>query len=149
MYLQTLFFRSKKVWLEWPVEHVALWVTSHEQWRRNTVFELRKKEEVAELPKVLDDFQDPYLSKKWPCIASTVFCCTFKDGSYRQPGSFTCWRGPEGVTVKVVDNELDCAWQHTSDSFEKALNVIEKQLTEGKVANRSNFSRGAPRKRKK
>lgn len=113
------------------------------------MFELRKKEELKDLPKVIDDFSDPLIAKKWPCIHDVVFRVTFKDGSYRQPGILGCWRGPEGVTVKVTDNELDCAWQHTSETFEKAMNVVEGQLAAGKPANKSNFSRSEPRRRKK
>lgn len=113
------------------------------------MFELRKKEELKELPMVVDDFQDPLIFKRWPAIHATVYCNTFKDGSYRQPGVLTSWRGPEGVTVKVVDNELDMAWQHTSESFEKACNIIEKQLLENRAGNRSNQARTEPRRRKK
>lgn len=112
-------------------------------------FALRKKEELGELPLVLDDFEEPFISKKWPAVHATVFTCTFPDGTYRKPGLFTCWRGPEGVTVKVVDNELDMGWQHTAPTFEKALSVIEGQIAAGKLGNRSNKARSEPRPKRK
>lgn len=105
------------------------------------MFELRKKEANGELPKFLDDFADPFFAKHAPAVGDTVFKNAFPDGSARSTGFLMVWRGPEGVTVKVTDDEIGGVWQFTADTFERALKRCEDALQKGLTPNRSPKSR--------
>lgn len=103
--------------------------------------ELRRRQENGELPKLLDSFSDPYFSKHCPNVGDFCFKNSFPDGSARQTGVITVWRGAEGITVKLYDAEVSESWQFTAETFEKALKRLEAALQAGEAGNRSPKSR--------
>jgi hypothetical protein len=100
------------------------------------MFELRTREERGELPALLDSFSDPFFEKKFPAVGAVLFANSTSAGKVRKTGSFSMWRSPEGITVKVSDNEYGETYQFTADSFEKALGRVEKALQEGLRGNK-------------
>ena len=113
------------------------------------MFELRKRQETGELPKLLDSFADPFFEKEAPACGMSLFTNAMPDGTARETGLFLCWRSPEGITVKVTDNELGQSWQYTAETFLKALKLCEKALQNGLQGNRSMKSRPQNGKKKK
>lgn len=111
-------------------------------------FELRKRQDNGQLPKLLDSFSDPFFEKEAPAVGQSCFTNSFADGSYRETGLLLIWRSPEGLTVKLTDNELGQSWQYTAESFLKALKLVEKALQAGLAGNRSMKSRPGKHGRK-
>ena len=101
------------------------------------MFELRKREADGSLPKAKDDFVDDWFSKHAPAVGQVVFQSAFPDGTARKPGFFTMWRSPDGVTVKVTDNEVQMCWQYSAETFQQAVKLVEKALQGGMAGNRS------------
>lgn len=112
------------------------------------MFELKTREERGELPALLDSFTDPFFEKKYPAVGAVLFSSSTSSGKVRKTGSFSMWRSPEGITVKVTDQELGETFQFTSDSFEKALSRVEKALQEGVRGNKPTPA-PKPRQRRK
>ena len=110
------------------------------------MFELRKRMADGSLPPAKDDFIDPFFAKRAPAVGQTLFQSAFPDGTARKPGFFTMWRSPDGVTVKLTDNEVQMCWQYSAECFEEALKQLEKALQAGLQGNRS-FSSKAGRKK--
>jgi hypothetical protein len=112
------------------------------------MFELKTREERGELPALLDGFSDPFFEKKFPAVGAVLFCSSTGSGRVRKTGSFSMWRSPEGITVKLTDNEMGETYQFTSESFEKALGRIERALQEGQRGNKPSIEK-KPRQRRK
>jgi hypothetical protein len=119
-----------------------------EQWREILMFELRTREERGELPALLDSFSDPWFEKKYPAVGLVLFANATASGKVRKTGSFAAWRSPEGITVKISDNELGETYQYTAESFERALARVEKALQEGVRGNKPSAEK-KPRQRRK
>jgi hypothetical protein len=100
------------------------------------MFELRTREERGELPALLDSFVDPFFEKKYPAVGLVLFANATSSGKVRKTGSFSMWRSPEGITLKVSDNEYGEHYQFTAETFEKALQRVEKALQEGQRGNK-------------
>jgi hypothetical protein len=105
------------------------------------VFELRRKQQNGELPKLLDSFTDPFFERHAKAVGEVAFKNSYPDGTARQTGLITIWRGAEGITVKVFDSEVSESWQYTAETFEKALKRLETALQAGESGNRSPKSR--------
>ncbi len=105
------------------------------------MFELRTREEQGDVPLLNDSFVDPFFEKECPAVGATLFTNSAKSGKVRETGLLLVWRGPEGITVKVTDHELDQSWQYTAETFQKALRLVEKALQGGLAGNRSAKSR--------
>jgi hypothetical protein len=112
------------------------------------MFELKTREERGELPALLDSFADPFFEKKYPAVGMVLFCSSTTSGRVRKTGSFSMWRSPEGITVKLSDNEMNETYQFTSETFERALARIEKALQEGQRGNKPSAEK-KPRQRRK
>jgi len=110
------------------------------------MFELRKREADGSLPKAKDDFVDAWFSKNAPAVGQVLFQAAYPDGSSRKPGFFTVWRSPDGVTVKLTDNEVQMCWQYSADGFLEAVKQVEKALQAGFAGNRA-FSSKSGRKK--
>lgn len=110
------------------------------------MFELRKREADGSLPKAKDDFLEPWFSKHAPAVGMVVFQSAFPDGTARKAGFFTMWRSPDGVTVKVTDNEVLMCWQYSAETFEGAVKLVEKALQSGMAGNRAFSSKSGRRK---
>lgn len=112
------------------------------------MFELKTREERGELPALLDSFADPFFEKKYPATGAVLFCSSSLSGRVRKTGSFAMWRSPEGITVKVSDNEMGETYQFTAETFEKALSRVEKALQDGLRGNKPSAEK-KPRQRRK
>jgi len=112
------------------------------------MFELKTREERGELPALVDSFSDPFFEKKFPAVGLVLFSNSTSSGRVRKTGSFSMWRSPEGITVKLVDNEYSETYQFTSETFEKALGRVEKALQEGVRGNKPSIEK-KPRQRRK
>lgn len=112
------------------------------------VFELKKREENGEVPKLIDDFEDPWFKKEAPAVGAVLFAASFPDGTVRESGYLSVWRGAEGITVKLTDDHIKSCWQFTSETFHKALGLVEKALQTGKPGNRSMMARASSKKKK-
>jgi hypothetical protein len=123
-------------------------VPAENEWREILMFELKTREERGELPALLDSFSDPFFEKKFPAVGAVLFCSSTGSGRVRKTGSFSMWRSPEGITVKLADNEMAETYQFTSETFEKALGRIEKALQEGQRGNKPSIEK-KPRQRRK
>lgn len=110
------------------------------------MFELRKREADGSLPKAKDDFLDPWFAKNAPAVGAVVFQSAFPDGTARKPGFFTMWRSPDGVTVKVTDNECQLCWQYSAETFQDAIKLVEKALQAGMAGNRAFSTKTGRRK---
>jgi len=100
------------------------------------MYELKTREERGELPPMLDSFSDPFFEKKYPAIGLCLFANATSSGRIRKTGSFSMWRSPEGITIKLSDNEYGEHYQFTGETFEKALAKLEKALQEGLRGNK-------------
>lgn len=112
------------------------------------MFELKKYTANGELPKLVDDFADPFFEKLCPAVGMVLFKSAFPSGDPREMGYLSVWRGPEGIVVRVQDNENSMCWQVTGETFQGALKGVEKLLQEGRTGNASMKGR-SPRKRGK
>jgi hypothetical protein len=138
--------RSKKVWQRWPVEQVPLSVCDLSLWENILMFELRKRMADGTLPPAKDEFVDAFFAKHAPAVGQVVFQTAFQDGSPRKPGFFTMWRSPDGIAVKVTDNEIEQCWQYSAETFLDALKQVEKALQGGLSGNRSFATRTGRKK---
>lgn len=128
--------------------HVPTRVEAAGDWREILMFELKTREERGELPAMLDSFVDAFFEKKFPAVGAVLFSNSTASGKVRKTGSFAMWRSPEGITVKVSDNELGETFQFTAESFEKALGRVEKALQDGGRGNKPTAEK-KPRQRRK
>lgn len=133
--------KSKVLWNSWCIFPAKLRVESYDEWGIQMAFELRKRQTNGEVPKLLDSFQDPFFQKEAPAVGLSCFTNSFPDGEHRETGLLLVWRSPEGLTVKLTDNELGQSWQYTAETFLKALHLVEKALQAGLAGNRSMKSR--------
>jgi hypothetical protein len=137
---------SKRLWRSWEVPHVCQSATDIRQWEDQLMFELRKREADGSLPKAKDEFLEPWFAKHAPAVGMVVFQSAFPDGTARKSGFFTMWRSPDGVTVKITDNEVMMSWQYSHETFEGAIKLAEKALQGGMPGNRAFSSKSNRRK---
>jgi hypothetical protein len=111
------------------------------------MFELLRRQSDGSLPPVKDDFIESFFAKHAPAVGSLVFQSAYPDGKPRKTGALAMWRGPEGVTIKVTDNEVEMCWQYSAEGFLDALKQLEKALQGGLPPNRSYETRSGRKKK--
>jgi hypothetical protein len=110
------------------------------------MFELRRLNADGSLPPAKDEFVDAFFAKHAPAVGQVVFQSAYPDGAARKTGFFTAWRGPEGVTIKITDHQVQMCWQYSGEGFLEALKQVEKALQNGLPGNRSYETRSGRKK---